>query len=91
MESVPLIQLGLTQEVLLGMSMLRESVQALASSSASTSIQAITPSTEGFFIKEPLIVGQEEAFAVLEKLWWKQRKRVTISSINWKYRSCNGV
>lgn len=49
LKSVSLIQLGLTQEVLLRLSTLRESVQASASSSASTSMQAIAPSAEGFF------------------------------------------
>lgn len=67
LKSVSMIQLGLTQEVLLRLSTLRESVQASAGSSASTSMQTIAPSAEGFFIEEPLIVGQEDAFAVLER------------------------
>jgi len=67
LESVHLIQLALTHEVLLEQSTQRENVEASASSSASTSMQAIAPTAEGFFIEEPLIVGQEEAFAVLEK------------------------
>ena len=42
-------------------------LQPSASSSASTCMQPSSLSTEGFLIEEPLIDGQEDAFAILER------------------------
>jgi dephospho-CoA kinase len=61
---LPLIQMVQTQELLLGQLIQRESLQDSASSSATTSVQV---PTAGLFIDEPLIVGQEEAYAKLER------------------------
>jgi disease resistance protein RPS2 len=62
LELVPLVLLE--QQTQMHMEMRRESAQASSSTSASTS-QA---PTGRFFIEEALIVGQEQAFATLEKL-----------------------
>jgi Leucine-rich repeat (LRR) protein len=72
MKLLPLIQLAQTQELLLGQWMQRESLQDSASSSATNSVQV---PTAGFFIDETLIVGQEEAYAKLEKFVMAEEKQ----------------